>query len=237
MRFELQTHPKVVRILSSTSSDKFRVIGGLHAVWCVFDTHSEDGVLMGYTPETLDHIIGWDGFSSAIIEAGWMSYDGQKTLILPEFTEHNGQSAKRRAEDQKRKKQARKNPISVTEECGQNVDKMRNREEKRREENINIKNNTQSEDCAVGKKQKIDINYLIDLGVEEKHACDFLTVRKDKRAPLTQTALDGIVREAGKAGIGLPEAIRICAERSWQGFKADWIKDNSKDYDFSQEVK
>lgn len=33
MRVDLQTHPKVVRILSATGTDKFRVIGGLHAVW------------------------------------------------------------------------------------------------------------------------------------------------------------------------------------------------------------
>lgn len=32
MRIDLQTHPKIVRILSATKADKFRVIGGLHTV-------------------------------------------------------------------------------------------------------------------------------------------------------------------------------------------------------------
>lgn len=119
MRCELQSHPKIVRILSATSSDKFRVIGGLHAVWSVFDAHSVDGSLHGYTPALMDHIIGWEGFSGAMVDAGWLLFDGEKTLTLPEFAEHNGQSAKRRAEDAKRKRYGRS-----SEERPQNVRKM-----------------------------------------------------------------------------------------------------------------
>lgn len=107
MRSELQTHPKIVRILSATDADKFRVIGGLHAVWSVFDAHSSDGVLIGYTADLMDHIIGWRGFSQAMIDVGWLEQDTQG-LVLPEFDEHNSKSAKRRAEDQKRKKSVRK---------------------------------------------------------------------------------------------------------------------------------
>ena len=134
MRVDLQTHPKIVRILSATKADKFRAIGGLHAVWSVFDTHSTDGSLHGYTPDTLDHIIGWGGFSGALVAVGWLAFDGEETLTLPEFTEHNGQSGKRRAEDQKRKRDGRRSPDSVTDDCGQIADKKRTREEKRREE-------------------------------------------------------------------------------------------------------
>lgn len=135
MRVDLQSHPKIVRILSATGTDKFRVIGGLHAVWSVFDAHSEDGKLKGYTPELLDHIIGWEGFSRAMESVGWLIYDGLETLEMPDFTEHNGQSAKRRAEDQKRKKLARKASAKCPQECGQNEDEVQTREEKRREEN------------------------------------------------------------------------------------------------------
>lgn len=108
MRCDLQSHPKVVRILSATKSDKFRVIGGLHAVWSVFDAHSVDGILHGYTLELMDHIIGWEGFSAAMASVGWLAQGEGETLVMPEFTEHNGQSGKRRAEDQKRKRDSRK---------------------------------------------------------------------------------------------------------------------------------
>jgi hypothetical protein len=131
MRVDLQSHPKVVRILSATRTDKFRVIGGLHAVWAIFDTHSEDGELKGYTPELLDHIIGWDGFSRAMESVGWLVYDGLETLAMPEFGSHNGKSGKRRAEDQKRKQEVRE---SVRKLSANFPIEMRTREEKRRED-------------------------------------------------------------------------------------------------------
>ena len=51
---------------------------------------------------------------------------------------------------------------------------------------------------------------------------DFLQIRKAKRSPLTATALAGIEREAAKAGIGLQQALEVCCESGWVGFKADW---------------
>lgn len=55
-------------------------------------------------------------------------------------------------------------------------------------------------------------------------------MRKAKRAPLNDTALDGIRREAAKAGIGLGEAVAACCEFGWQGFNAGWYAErrNSK---------
>lgn len=135
MRCDLQSHPKVVRILSATKADKFRVIGGLHAVWSVFDAHSTDGMLPGYTPDLMDHIIGWAGFSDAMIAVGWLLFDGTETLKMPDFTEHNGKSGKRRAEDQKRKRDGRK-AESNPEDVQQSAESLRteNGLEKRREE-------------------------------------------------------------------------------------------------------
>jgi hypothetical protein len=130
VRCDLQSHPKIVRILSATKSDKFRVIGGLHAVWSVFDAHSEDGVLHGYTPELMDHIIGWDGFSGAMIAVGWLGMGEGESLVMPEFGEHNGQSAKRRAEDQKRKRDSRKSVRILSEESPQESGLEKRREEK-----------------------------------------------------------------------------------------------------------
>ena len=132
MRTDLQSHPKVVRILSAirphdvqTVTDKFHVIGGLHAVWGIFDAHSQDGVLRGYTPGLMDHVIGWDGFSEAMIKVDWLVFDGLETLSMPEFVEHNGKSAKRRAEDQKRKRNERNTSESHPETVQTFADKMR----------------------------------------------------------------------------------------------------------------
>lgn len=67
------------------------------------------------------------------------------------------------------------------------------------------------------------LNMLIAEGIDEQIASDFIAIRKAKNAPLTQTALDGILREANKAGLTLENALRICIERNWQGFSASWL--------------
>lgn len=63
---------------------------------------------------------------------------------------------------------------------------------------------------------------LANEGIGEQVIFDFLKLRKAKKAPLTETAIDGIKREAAKARITLEDALRTCIERGWQGFKADW---------------
>lgn len=52
---------------------------------------------------------------------------------------------------------------------------------------------------------------------------DWLNHRKRKGGTCTQTALDGIRREAGKAGWKLEAALGKAMERNWQGFEADWV--------------
>lgn len=51
---------------------------------------------------------------------------------------------------------------------------------------------------------------------------DFLALRNARHAPLTETALNIIRKEAHKAGISLEQALETCCMRGWQGFKAEW---------------
>jgi len=126
MRADLATSPKVVRIASALRADRLRVIGGLHAVWCLFDVHSTDGKLDGYTTDALDELVGFPGFASAMVSVEWLVEDGE-ALMAPRFDEHNGQSAKRRCMETERKREARK-------KSAVDADELRSREEKRREE-------------------------------------------------------------------------------------------------------
>lgn len=50
----------------------------------------------------------------------------------------------------------------------------------------------------------------------------FLKLRKQKRLPLTQKALDLMLKEASKANLSPQQMIDACLEHSWAGFKADW---------------
>ena len=57
---------------------------------------------------------------------------------------------------------------------------------------------------------------------------DFQRLRREKRAPLTDTALAGVRREAEKAGVPLEAAIAYCCEAGWQGFNAGWYADRTR---------
>ena len=62
-------------------------------------------------------------------------------------------------------------------------------------------------------------------GIPEQVVRDFKKLRASKKAPITETAVDGIKREAEKAGMTLGAALAMCCERGWAGFKADWVRD------------
>lgn len=61
-------------------------------------------------------------------------------------------------------------------------------------------------------------------GVSPKVWADFLKTRKTK---VTDTAIDGIRREADKAGISLETALETSCARGWQSFRADWMREGA----------
>lgn len=71
-------------------------------------------------------------------------------------------------------------------------------------------------------KPQTETDMLKNAGIDGQLAKDFLRVRKAKKAPLTQTAVDGILREASVAGISVIEAVTICVDRNWLSFNAGW---------------
>ena len=64
---------------------------------------------------------------------------------------------------------------------------------------------------------------LIEIGVSEQTAQDWMEVRKAKGAANTETSFKGIQREISKSGVSAEECITIAVENSWRGFKAEWI--------------
>ena len=59
------------------------------------------------------------------------------------------------------------------------------------------------------------LEFLKGFGVGESVAIDWLTVRKAHKAPATETAINGIAKEAMKAGISLHQALEVCCEADW----------------------
>lgn len=149
MRDNLWDDPRVSEICDITGATEATVIGGLYWLWSNADQHSVDGKLAGVTVATIDRKTKIKGFGKALIAAGWLA-EVERGVAIPRFEEHNGESAKTRAEGQKRKANWRsrtgqmshetrdKCPVgsgtNVPQNAGQIGDKREAREEKRREE-------------------------------------------------------------------------------------------------------
>jgi hypothetical protein len=77
----------------------------------------------------------------------------------------------------------------------------------------------------------IDIKFdfkksLIELGVEPKLILEWLKVRKFKGGINTETAFNRFVNQVKKSGASYNDAVKMCVEKSWTGFEADWYEKN-----------
>ena len=62
-------------------------------------------------------------------------------------------------------------------------------------------------------------------GVSQQVWDSFVKQRKTKKAQVTALVIDGIQKEADKAGWTLEMALNEVVVRNWQSFKAEWVKD------------
>lgn len=65
---------------------------------------------------------------------------------------------------------------------------------------------------------------LLSIGVERKIAEEWIKVRKNKKLTQTETAFRKTKAEIDKSGRSANDCITLCVERSWGGFKAEWIE-------------
>lgn len=138
MRHDLWECPQVVRILSAlcpqdvrSVSARITIMGALYRTWCLIDRFAVDGILHGYTSELIDSEVAVPGWCGFLCDVGWLDVQPQ-FIAVPEFESYFCRSAKRRLADTQRKRKSR---TACPQSVRNDADKMRNREEKRREEN------------------------------------------------------------------------------------------------------
>lgn len=93
--------------------------------------------------------------------------------------------------------------------------------EKRREETYTPE--TEKSAPLAPRVASLSVSDLVEDGLTEQTAVEFLALRKRKRAPLTPRAWDGIKAEVLKARIPVEQAICYALTRGWQSFQADWL--------------
>ena len=82
-----------------------------------------------------------------------------------------------------------------------------------KQETINIKQETKKKATVVATPE----------GVSQSVWDEFIAHRKAKKAKVTQLVIEGIAKEASKAGWSLEDALKETIVRNWQSFKADWV--------------
>jgi hypothetical protein len=196
-------------------------VGALVTVWGVMRHRGKrdgnDLVCRNVRLCVIDDVCDLPGFGEAMAEGGWVIESAEGIVFPGFFDEYNvdpnekkaSAAAERQRRYRERKARERGENRYVTRDVTRDVT-VTHREEKRREEKKKEKKG--APDGAVSIPD-VDPNVV----------ADFLKIRKAKRAPLTETALAGIQREAAKAGVTLEQALRTCCERGWSGFKADWV--------------
>lgn len=101
--------------------------------WSWADAQTEDGWLPNVTPADVDAVVEHPGFAkvAASAQVAWLTFE-KDGLILPEFLVHNGQSAKRRAQHQRRvaiARAAEKKRTVCAQMCASQAHNRRTREE------------------------------------------------------------------------------------------------------------
>jgi len=82
-----------------------------------------------------------------------------------------------------------------------------------KQETINIKQETKKKATFVATPE----------GVSQSVWDEFIAHRKAKKAKVTDLVIEGIAKEASKAGWSLEDALKETIVRNWQSFKADWV--------------
>lgn len=108
IKFETVTpdKPEVYELAGLLNLDPDAVVGKLLRAWIWFDSHSKDGHAPVTVETLIDRQVGVSGFVEGMVKVGWILRSG-KQIRITNFDRHNGQSAKERALNQRRKAKSR----------------------------------------------------------------------------------------------------------------------------------
>jgi len=136
MRVNLWDDPRVSRLCDITDTSEAAIVGGLYWLWATADQHSQDGLMPGLTLRAIDRKTGVTGLGAGLVQIGWLA-DEPEGVRLVRFDDHNGASAKNRAQTAKRVANHKANAKVTQEPLAGSSDTVTGalpREEKRREE-------------------------------------------------------------------------------------------------------
>jgi hypothetical protein len=158
--------------------------------------------------------------TSALVSLGWLLKEGlgghskstRYTLCVPELVKST--TVAQQATVAESATVAQSATPTVAESATTPLADSATRKEQSIEHTNEQKNTARARSIAIAKPD----------GVTEQTWSDWLQLRKTLRAAVTQTAIDGINREARRAGYTLEQALVTCCANGWRGFKAEWMQ-------------
>ena len=210
-------------------------------LWITVAIDRPDGSLEGLDALDICLMAGWEGecdhFVDSLLSAGFLdkTENGYK---IHEWADHNGYAsgAKLRSDAAKNAAKIRWNKrLGIKEQCESNAPAMPPHKKGNAPSPIPIPSPIPSPSPSpspslkeVEPKEKrkkphtFSFSDIVALGVDEDIAKDFILHRKAKRAPLTETAWNGIAREIALSKMTVSDGISMMMTMGWTGFKADW---------------
>lgn len=79
---------------------------------------------------------------------------------------------------------------------------------------------------------------LCDYGFDSELVKQWLMIRKQKKAVNSEIAFNGFIREVEKSHLPKNEILKLCIEKSWKGFEANWVeqpKQEIRQIDFNEQ--
>jgi hypothetical protein len=91
-----------------------QALGILLRFWVWLDRNSCNGLVTHVSRLSIDGVTHTPGFSNALAHVGWLQFDDEaQTLTVPNFGNHNGNTAKSRAQTKKRVQRFRNDSVTV----------------------------------------------------------------------------------------------------------------------------
>jgi len=91
------------------------------------------------------------------------------------------------------------------------------------QDDINAISDGYQDDMPEKRREKTEKEIEAPEGVSQQVWDSFVKQRKTKKAQVTQLVIDGIKKEADKAGWTMDMALNEVVVRNWVSFKADWV--------------
>jgi hypothetical protein len=213
--------PEVFKIARIINIDPDAVIGKLLRLWSWVDSISVDGVVDGVVSTDVDRVCRCDGFAVACESVGWLVIDDvAERITLPNFDNHNGETAKQRA--LKNRRQAKWRAHASTQTSTPPSTTASTREEKRREEKKKEQKQKPPPAAPVAATMP-DLPTWVN-----REAWDgFAAMRKRERHPLTPRAAKLVLTALGKLRDSGHDPNVVLDQSTRNGWRDVWpVKDS-----------